>query len=654
MQADWLWSARRKFLHDELGLDESEVTVGTKRPVVAFYGPSQVGKTGVILRLLGMREESHAVAEHVLRGGRTEGNSATVTALRYGRSSGPHWEIPQLNWASGRYEEQTLHCDSAGAKAEFARLREFLTSPVHGSFLPANPLWVGIPSDLFEADADPDDVPVLVDLPGEGAATPGEDNHVPSLVRKWLAAASTVVVVLRLGNHLKMRDLLFGGAEPNGWVHWPGDLALALTYAISGESVGLDIQPGMQLEHFRRLLCDGERLTEEMCHGVAAEFRPSAMRRIQEMPMFPLEFGRSLGDLRQAYPDKHEAVLPALTRAMDELRDHTRLMANAESSLLATTGVRLAVQARHAAIVAARKGELDEAERNLSALTSRLATLRSELEQLDCDIIDAASKFDVAVAEASTLQDQLKAGLKEAVDSLIGGWGKQYGEWSPATMCRHALELNSSVRQRARQLVREHTTHFTDAAWDRWDGLVRATATQGFSEHYYDGWYGFKSTRQADWLRLRINAETMASLLLTAAGDRAKKVLSQMRGRVAADKAPLVEEQESKMAAVRSSETKIEAAGRERVAKRAALMAAETTAGRANDEASKQDPFLRRARPAFSDEVTLKRALATRRRKEGLELRTDVAFDRHAGLVSWTCAVMKMERIEHARRSKDA
>ena len=63
---------------------------------VVLYGPTQVGKTTLILRLLGLSDETTKEAQRVLRGGRGHGKSATASVTRYRLTHHDAW-----SWSCG-------------------------------------------------------------------------------------------------------------------------------------------------------------------------------------------------------------------------------------------------------------------------------------------------------------------------------------------------------------------------------------------------------------------------------------------------------------------------------------------------------------------------------------------------------------------------
>lgn len=77
-------SGVEEFQSGFLGLQERGDT--KQRVTIGVYGPTQVGKTTLILKILVIRDMYLAALSKALRGNRAIGNSATVTSTNYRQS----------------------------------------------------------------------------------------------------------------------------------------------------------------------------------------------------------------------------------------------------------------------------------------------------------------------------------------------------------------------------------------------------------------------------------------------------------------------------------------------------------------------------------------------------------------------------------------
>ena len=85
---EWAYSANERFINNiKSDLVKNKLGSDPKKDIsICTIGPSQVGKTSLILKLLGIKEEKFSELSEKLRGGSTQGNSATATAMIYTKS----------------------------------------------------------------------------------------------------------------------------------------------------------------------------------------------------------------------------------------------------------------------------------------------------------------------------------------------------------------------------------------------------------------------------------------------------------------------------------------------------------------------------------------------------------------------------------------
>ena len=657
LAARWLWDARREYLVKELGLSADDDALGPKRPVVAFYGPSQVGKTTIILRLLGLREDAHSAAERVLRGERKQGRSATVTALRYGlaRSQPDKWEIPVLSLVNGKIVEQTRVCDAETARGLIKELRKFLTDAVRGRHLPENPLWVGVPRMLLAPDADPEAVPVMVDLPGEGSGDAAERHHVPELVRKWLAIASSVVVVLKLNTMGEFAKLRFGSAEDrdNQWMYWPGDTALVMTRAVTEGTVKEAVRPGMSLAEFRAMIHANGRLAAEILKSspLEHEMHQRAVAQLDRMPFFPVELGDSLAEMQRKDPKLSAIASPLLAASMEGLREHVDRQARDETALLATSGLRIAAQNRHRETVNRQKEKFETAREECRRIDDLLKDKRVEWDEETRVRDETAETIKQIGILAGSTGDQMRRALAPVVERGKEVWN---GDWGPHDLRAEARDFGRRLFRTADAHVRDNLQLFRHRDFDEWGRRAGAgqNLAQGLEQHS-DNWYMFgwvsDSKRRKEWGQVCDNADKYANDLASSVATAAKDAAAQQRGE-------LHGKHRTAMAEIKFLDGEIaqlsKSLGEARVAVESARLAHELAVANqqtAEAAAKQEDGFLKRATNAFSAHVMRARKQAVGWLPPGDRRHAwTPAWQRHAALADWTASVLRMERLSSA------
>ncbi|WP_025809945.1 dynamin family protein [Pseudomonas chlororaphis] len=150
---------------------------------VVVYGSTQVGKTTLIISLLGIAEEHSAHVAKVLRGGQGVGQSSTPTVLRYHKSEDELWYVPS-RVAEGLTDAQTVKC--------LERLRREVEQGRHAS---VDVLDIFIPRQFFSSEGVGQLDIRLLDLPGLHAENAVEREHVRRISSTYVPFADLIVLV---------------------------------------------------------------------------------------------------------------------------------------------------------------------------------------------------------------------------------------------------------------------------------------------------------------------------------------------------------------------------------------------------------------------------------------------------------------------------
>lgn len=274
------WAVRA---NEELLAELSPAVAGTVRArretQVALYGPTQSGKTTLVLQMLGVADHAFAEVERVLRGGRSAGNSATAVPMRYSRSEDDRWCV-------GAVDGESL--DEVGI---VGRLRGWRQQVEEGTYASTDPVALFIPRRYFADHSPPVRVSVL-DLPGSHAAARYERELVRRIAERHLPSASLILLVSRADNLGVFRPKELGQEleQLRDWMSYPERYRLVTTHSYSSASV--------------RDRWDGGRLSdvEQVRAMMLAQFgsfkEAWGQRGIGSVPFYPLEHGASWEALR--------------------------------------------------------------------------------------------------------------------------------------------------------------------------------------------------------------------------------------------------------------------------------------------------------------------------------------------------------------------
>lgn len=164
--------------------------------LVCVYGKSQVGKTTLILNMIGLKEEWKKEVSDVLRGGVTRGNSSTSTAIIYSQN------VSDITSESGKYGLRIETVDSSVESSSFeyfnsdemkCRLQVIRDKVENNEFSTETILHISIPYKYFSSSVGHNKISIL-DLPGVESRNKKERAHVESLMTRYIPLSSVCII----------------------------------------------------------------------------------------------------------------------------------------------------------------------------------------------------------------------------------------------------------------------------------------------------------------------------------------------------------------------------------------------------------------------------------------------------------------------------
>lgn len=190
---EWAKSAHSKFM---LNFDNDLYSTHEIKDqiFVAVYGASQVGKTSLILELIGVLPEHHSTVQNVLRADRDYGRSATATVVRYRASSDNYWHIHDVSESSN--DRKNLNKNQA--KKVLAKIRSDME--VMGDQYNVEEIDISIPEEYLSKKSDRYKDIVIRDLPGVKAENNNEREFVTKAIKDKIEKADLVLLVTTIDN----------------------------------------------------------------------------------------------------------------------------------------------------------------------------------------------------------------------------------------------------------------------------------------------------------------------------------------------------------------------------------------------------------------------------------------------------------------------
>lgn len=277
----WALTAYEKFINQVDDALKADLTRSDQITIVV-YGSTQVGKTSLILKILGINDVHMAEVSKLLRGGREIGKSATIMPIRYRRSADDQWHI---------YDIKGKDTTFSTIEEYFKNLRENVEK---GQKNTTNIIDVYIPQYYFSQQSDVVlDIRIL-DLPGTQALNKNEQHHVEQISEKYVANADLILLVGLYDDLAFINPSRLMLDQFKHWTSQPSRFKVILTRAFSPSTI-IDYvkqnQNSFTLDTFK------DRIFQQLS---THDFQ--VPRECQDI-IFPLEFGDSLENIQAKHSD---------------------------------------------------------------------------------------------------------------------------------------------------------------------------------------------------------------------------------------------------------------------------------------------------------------------------------------------------------------
>lgn len=350
---DWAFEAYDSLIEKLSPEVKTRMAAGNPEAYVVVFGRTQVGKTTLLLELMGVDPASMDRVSTVLRGGRASGLSATATAMEYGRSIDAHWSLRYYDEPPRIYAEDDAICAALGT----LRGRMERQQLDH-----ARPVRLDLPADCFLPVQEGQARVRMLDLPGDQASNPVEQEHVARVAERYVAGADLILLVGRMDDlsFLKPGGLLLPGI--NDWQIVPERFRIVTTFSFTLQSVQAIVRnQGLDATCIRVRLLD----QLQTFGGLKPESRRTDL-------MFPLEFGQSLA--RAAEYD------PALVRRIEPIVADLKAELAAQINGATTPMARLRTALRsHLVVARVKKSQLDDMDAELDVMGKGIAAVEVDV-----------------------------------------------------------------------------------------------------------------------------------------------------------------------------------------------------------------------------------------------------------------------------------
>ncbi len=273
----------------------------TSQRLAVIYGMPQIGKTTLILNIIGIKQEFISDVSSVLRAGLPKGNSSTSTAILYRRSKDDRYGI-----ACRSFEENNENSEAAffEESKDLEKKLKDIRSQVESNRRRTDILHIFIPNKYFESESDLN----ILDTPGLGSRNSKEDRHTSSIMNTYLLVADVVIIACK-ADDIQSLGSIGDNAEtdylPMSWKKLPNHYIIVTTYSYSQASVKKHIKEG-----FYKYIKDYFRNEMDKIFGESCEIK-----------VFPIEIGGSFEILCERMPEYEQEIKSTNSRILKEIKE---------------------------------------------------------------------------------------------------------------------------------------------------------------------------------------------------------------------------------------------------------------------------------------------------------------------------------------------
>lgn len=350
--------------------------------LVMIYGKSQVGKTTLILNMIGLKPDCFSEVYETLRAGVPRGNSSTSTAIIYAKSFNEQYGcvLSSMNAISS-----TQYYDKKGMISHLEKIRQ----QVENNRVPQdNILFIYIPKNYFIQDSTADSISIM-DMPGIESRNHKEDIHVQNLMTKYIPISSVCIIACRSNEIQSLETLVL----PNHleWKRMEHRFILAITHAYNDGTTKQYFRttPSKRTSNFYDYVVDA--YTQEIRKILGTK---------NQTEVYPVDVGDTLTRLCNKEikrdNDRKEII---------ETKD--RVLANLRKSIIGHKGERLKSALMDLDVIIKHYGE-DEIQRideEISVLSSKIDNKKNLIKRTDHDIDNLSGE--------DSEQDELLFEIKE-------------------------------------------------------------------------------------------------------------------------------------------------------------------------------------------------------------------------------------------------
>jgi len=378
----WAERAYETFLL-ELDPELSKAFKREKEISIVLFGPTQVGKTTLLLTLMGISPAHFDQVATVLRGEQKKGYSATAMPTYYDISPDDYWYISATTGKGLSDNDITTSLSDLRCKVEGGDMNNEKIEPYR----------IFIPQCYFNNISN-DFRTRILDLPGVMAANTHERELVTQISEKYVPTADLVLMVAKADDMSFLHPENIAIPEVADWVFTPNRFRLIFTHTFSSAS-------------FRDEFSNNLQSTDDVSSYFLEQLQTHIPGLdVNKEQIYPLEYGLSYDGMKNGNDGYFEKVERITLELFDRLKNDITKSGTKENRIRAALDVHVVAERKKKEFVRDKETYRTKLKKDLSILSEKYNVLDNGIkaeeearDSLEPEINEACYKSSLLIVE---------------------------------------------------------------------------------------------------------------------------------------------------------------------------------------------------------------------------------------------------------------
>lgn len=398
----WQKSTFEKLKKDLLCVNENRIVQYenyARNHLVMIYGKSQVGKTTLILNIIGVRDEYMEEVYSTLRAGVPHGNSSTSTAIVYARSENEDYgyAVASINELSSK---NVFYSNKEEIIEKLKKTRKKLETGMQNL---KDILFIYIPKRYFNSYMVNDTISII-DVPGVESRNQKEAIYAQNLLKKYLPVASVCMIVCRSNEIQSLESMVLPGYAY--WKNMGHKFAVVITNSYNDGSVKKYFRESTNIESKDFFSFVEETYRNEVGHILGKD---------SQIQIFPIDIGDSFMKLTEELKKEDRKEV---SRVKDEILKSLRgfIFKNNSGDRLHT-----ALEDLKILIQSYEKEQKNDLEKDIKKLLNNKKIKENKIENINKKVLINLNQYKSEMNEEKQFFQKKRETLSEYTNKKLAG-----------------------------------------------------------------------------------------------------------------------------------------------------------------------------------------------------------------------------------------